>query len=210
VKDPGPGIEPARQKELFQPFSQIAPVMTRAKGGTGLGLAIVKRILDALGGSVGLDSAPGAGSTFHARFTAAPAKLADAAPVAPPSRAARLRPLRILLAEDNAVNRQVAGRMLQHLGQAPATAVDGSEAVAKVEAGAFDLVLMDIHMPGMDGLEATRRIRQAGSKVRIVALTADALVEDRAKCLAAGMDDYISKPVRLDELERVLRTAAAA
>ncbi len=211
VRDSGIGIEPARQADLFKPFSQIAPAATRASGGTGLGLAIVKRILDALGGTVDVESAAGQGSTFHARFVAPPGQLVAAAPPVEGTRG-KVHPLRILLAEDNATNRQVAVRMLGHLGQSATTANDGAEAVAAVLAQPFDLVLMDVHMPQVDGLEATRRIRaqETGRRTRIVAMTADALVEDRATCVAAGMDDYMSKPVRLADLERALREAAKA
>jgi CheY-like chemotaxis protein len=170
-----------------------------------------------MGGTISVESEPGRGSTFHAvvevEEIAAPA--APSAPprlppaVGPPPLAERL-PLRILLAEDNAVNQKVALRMLDRLGYRADLAATGVEAVAAVRSRPYDVVLMDLQMPEMDGLEATRRIRAVtpAHRPRIIAMTANAMATDREHCLAAGMDDYVSKPVRLDDLRAALERAA--
>jgi signal transduction histidine kinase len=211
VTDTGIGIPPARLGELFQPFSQIAPALTRTTGGTGLGLAILKRVVDTMGGSVGVKSQVGKGSTFTASFTAPLAAPGVAALVGAAPSSGSAHPLHILLAEDNAVNRKVATQMLARLGQQADVAVDGREALNKALASPYDLVLMDVHMPELDGLEATRQLRrlERDRHTRIVAMTADALAEDRARCLAAGMDDYIAKPVRIADMQHALAGAGA-
>jgi hypothetical protein len=201
VRDTGIGMDTAMLARLFQPFSQAEQGMTRRFGGTGLGLAISQRLAKALGGAITVESELGKGSTFTFRFTAP-----VAAPSAPVVRAtpAALRRMRILVAEDNVTNQKVLSLMLQRLGQTATVVDNGQKAVEAVLGDSFDVVLMDLHMPVMDGLEATRRIRAAGKRTRILAVTADALAGDREKCLEAGMDGYVPKPVRLEDLQRIL------
>jgi signal transduction histidine kinase/CheY-like chemotaxis protein len=211
VRDTGIGISEDDLARLFQPFSQADASTSRRFGGTGLGLAISRSLAERLGGRIWVESTPGRGSVFA--FTircreAVPASVAATQPLsleglrlaaAPPS-------LRILLAEDNEVNRKVALLMLERLGNKADVAVDGIEVLEALRRQTYDLVLMDIQMPRMDGLETTRRIREepAGRRPRIVAMTANALLGDREACLAAGMDDYLSKPMRLDDLRGAL------
>jgi CheY-like chemotaxis protein len=203
VQDTGIGLSEADRARLFVPFSQVDPSTTRRFGGTGLGLVISQAIVEAMGGRIEVESAPGVGATFSFQ-------LALGVPLAPEARAPRPEAVglrgAVLVAEDNPVNALVARLMLRGLGLEVAEVRDGQQAVEAVRARAFDLVLMDLHMPVLDGLAATRAIR-AGERghLPIVALTADALPEDRARCLAEGMDDYLSKPLRRAELEQVLR-----
>ena len=215
VRDTGIGMTAEEQGRLFEAFVQADVSTTRRYGGTGLGLTISKRLAEMMGGTLGVESAPGAGSTF--RFTLA----VPPAPVPVPSaradeEAAAPGPvpegLRVLLAEDNVVNQKVAVRMLERLGVRADVVADGLEAVEAIGRTPYDLVLMDIQMPTLDGLEATRRIRAeipSERQPRIVAMTANAMQGDRERCLDAGMDEYVSKPVRFDELRRVLRRAPA-
>jgi PAS domain S-box-containing protein len=205
VRDTGIGIPPERFDRLFQRFSQVDAGTTRAYGGTGLGLAISKRLVEAMGGRIGVASEPGKGSAFHFTVPTRPAAAAEPAAVPAP---AALPPMRILVADDNPVNQKVVVRMLERLGQRPDVVANGEEAVAAALRSDYDLVLMDIQMPVMDGMEATRRIRAArGPLPRIVALSADALPGDRDRFLAAGMDDAVAKPVRLETLAAALRAA---
>ena len=213
VRDTGIGIPTERLEQLFQPFSQLDASTARQYGGTGLGLAISKRLVELMGGAIWVESTLGVGSTFHVRLpvgdAAAPAAAAPVARAAAPASSARLaegRPLRILLAEDNQVNQKVALRMLERLGYRADLAGNGIEALAAVRRAPNDVVLMDIQMPEMDGLEATRRIRgePLGAQPRIIAMTANAMHGDRANCLAAGMDDYLAKPVRIEALSAAL------
>jgi PAS domain S-box-containing protein len=210
VADQGIGIAPVSLSKLFSPFTQADTSTTRKYGGTGLGLAIARRIVESMGGEIGVQSELGAGSTFW--FTvpfeapAGPAALpvefsavADFALAAP----ATNPPARILLAEDNPVNQKVALLQLKRLGYAADAVANGREAVHAIAAQHYDLVLMDCQMPEMDGYEATRAIRRqqnGRNKTAIVALTANARDEDRARCVAAGMDDFITKPLDLVEL----------
>jgi PAS domain S-box-containing protein len=212
VRDSGIGIAPETQAALFEPFTQADASTTRRYGGTGLGLAIARRLVEAMGGTIGVESAPGKGSTFWLTLRLARATTADApTPLPAPSdlaTGARARG-RVLVAEDNAVNRLVAVGQLESLGCAVETVEDGRQAVEAVRQGHYDLVLMDCHMPEMDGFSATRAIRDAEAaegRVRtpIVALTADALAGDREKSLAAGMDDHLTKPVTLERLDAIL------
>ena len=228
VSDTGIGILPDRMDRLFQSFSQADASISRRYGGTGLGLAISKRLAELQGGSITAESSgvPGEGSRFVVRIVAPEAPsdaiavsarraLADPTGTAPHTDGlvastvplAERHPLRILLAEDNAMNRKLAVRLLERMGYAPDVAGDGLETIAALEARPFDLVLMDVQMPELDGLEATRRIRQrwpGSTGPRIVAMTATAMAGDRELCLAAGMDDYISKPIRVAELTTAL------
>jgi signal transduction histidine kinase len=215
VQDTGIGIPADRLGRLFQPFSQGDASTARQYGGTGLGLAISKHLAELMGGTIWVESEVGRGSTFHA-VVEVEEIAAPAAPREPPSPAAGLPPLaerlplRILLAEDNAVNQKVALRLLDRLGYRADLAATGVEAVAAVRSRPYDVVLMDLQMPEMDGLEATRHIRDAAPvhRPRIIAMTANAMATDREHCLAAGMDDYVSKPVRLDDLRAALERSA--
>jgi PAS domain S-box-containing protein len=205
VTDTGIGIAPAAQQRIFLPFHQVDSSPARAYGGTGLGLAIAKRMAEGLGGEIGLRSRPGEGSAFW--FTARLARRAENAAALPAAEAEKTR-ARVLVADDNEVNRKVVASMLQGLGHEVEAVFDGREAVEACRRAAYDLVLMDCQMPEMDGWRATELIREhEGSSRRtpIVALTASAMPADRQRCLAAGMDDYLTKPVRLQILDAAVR-----
>jgi len=215
VRDTGVGIPADRLHRLFEPFSQVDASTTRLHGGTGLGLSIVRRLAGIMGGEAGVESQEGAGSTFwftvRAGVCAGPAIDAPVEPGRTISRGeeegrsgARLR---ILLAEDNAVNEKVACRTLERLGYQVGIARDGSEAVAEWERGCYDLILMDCQMPMLDGYDATREIRRreaGGSRIPIVALTAHAMKDDDRRCFAAGMDDFLTKPIDRERLRDCL------
>jgi CheY-like chemotaxis protein/HPt (histidine-containing phosphotransfer) domain-containing protein len=198
---------------LFVAFQQLDGSLVRQQGGSGLGLAISKRLTELMGGRIWVESAVGQGSTFH--FTI----LGEAA-AAPPRRLAassrldaglaRRHPLSLLLAEDHPVNRQVMVGLLAHLGYEADLASNGREVLEALERQSYDVVLMDVQMPEMDGLEVTRRIRRLAGRgqPRIIALTAHAMSGDRERCLAAGMDGYLSKPVQIAELQAALAAAS--
>ncbi|MFT7775396.1 GAF domain-containing protein [Roseateles sp.] len=216
VRDTGIGLTDEGLSRLFQSFSQADASTSRKYGGTGLGLAISRRMAELMGGRMWAESdGPGHGARFG--FTLHAAVAADvqpgprrqrSQPVAVQNLAERY-PLRILLAEDNVVNQKLALRLLQQMGYRADLAANGLEAIAAVQRQDYDLVLMDVQMPEMDGLEASRRIVAAGERPRIVAMTANAMQGDREVCLAAGMDDYLTKPIRVDELAAaLLRTTA--
>jgi signal transduction histidine kinase/ActR/RegA family two-component response regulator len=210
VQDTGIGIPPAAQTRLFQPFVQAEASTSRRFGGTGLGLAICRRLTDAMGGAIGVASREGRGSTFWVEIPFAMAAPGEIAAAVVPERfesAAGPGRARVLLVEDNATNQVVARGMLHKLGVSVDLVEDGAAAVAAVARHAYDLVFMDCHLPGMDGLEATRRIRAqepGHRRVPIVALTAAAFDEDRLRCAESGMDDFLAKPVRMMELEKTL------
>jgi len=215
VRDTGIGIAPDDQAALFRAFVQVDQSRTRRQGGTGLGLAIAKDLVGLMDGAIGCESAPGAGSLFwfevplNVRHELAPAP----APASVAAPAVDLG-LAVLLAEDNPVNQEVAREALAHLGCRVTVAADGQQALAAWRAGRFDVVLMDCRMPEMDGFDATRAIRTAERAVGrprtpIVALTANAADNDRAECLAAGMDEHMAKPFTLDQLRAVLSRRAA-
>ncbi|WP_128000882.1 ATP-binding protein [Piscinibacter defluvii] len=213
VQDTGIGIPPDKTDTVFDAFTQADASTTRRHGGSGLGLAIVKEIAELMGGTVGVESRLGEGSRFWVEL-----RLARAAgePLPTPSTWAEIGALqaRLLLAEDDLVNRMVVEEMLRGLGCEVVLAGDGEEACRALERGGYDLVFMDCHMPRVDGFEATRRIRaqEAGNArhVPIVALTADALAGDRERCLAAGMDDYLTKPVAKAQLAAAVRRWVSA
>ncbi len=216
VKDSGIGLTPEGIGKLFQSFSQADSSTTRKYGGTGLGLVISKRLAEIMGGTMGVESAgAGQGSTFRFHIKAeAVAVEATAAKSTgktgiDPQMAAR-HPLKILLAEDNVVNQKLAMRLLQQMGYRADLASNGIEAIECVARQTYDVVLMDVQMPEMDGLEASRQITskwKAHERPRIVAMTANAMQGDREACLAAGMDDYVTKPIRVDALAAALLAA---
>ncbi|MHB8118931.1 MAG: PAS domain-containing hybrid sensor histidine kinase/response regulator [Methanothrix sp.] len=211
VSDTGIGIPEEKLDRLFQSFSQIDSTTTRKYGGTGLGLAISRRLVELMGGEIWVVSQPGLGSTFHFTILAEEAEEISIPVDSCATRAKTVacrenaRSLRILLAEDNAVNQMVAIQMLKRLGYSADVAGNGLEVLQAIERQPYDVVLMDVQMPEMDGLVAAQEIRKLWPKgPRIIAITAYALKGDRERCLAAGMDDYISKPIVIEELRRVL------
>ncbi|MEQ9500343.1 MAG: ATP-binding protein [Deltaproteobacteria bacterium] len=210
VIDTGIGIEPEKIALLFRPFTQADTSTTRQFGGTGLGLAITRSLVEAMGGRVTVESEVGRGTTFLVDVSLPDAPRPPPA-VTTPERAALRRQMHVLVVDDNAVNRTVVGKMLQRYGATYDVARDGIEAVEAIEARDYDLVFMDCQMPRMDGFEATAEIRRrdGGADVRIVALTANAMPEDRRRCLDAGMDGYLAKPVRSEHIEALLERFGA-
>jgi len=216
VRDTGIGIPAAAQARLFERFFQVDNSMSRTSGGTGLGLAISARLAKRMGGEITVVSAPGAGSSF--RFNAGFAIDANPAPAGADEQggtntlpAARgERRLRILLAEDNLTNRIVSVTRLEMLGHRVDAVTSGVEALNAVQSAPYDLVLMDVMMPVMDGLAATRAIRKLGegfARLPIIALTANVFRHHQAECLAAGMDDFLGKPFTPTQLARVIERA---
>lgn len=215
VRDSGPGIAAEHQDEIFSKFYQVDSSVTRLRQGSGLGLAIVRQLARLMGGEASVESAPGKGSVFHVKVSLG--RLGGTAPQVSdqgPEAAPRPR-MRILVAEDNAVNRKVVTVMLGNLGHAVEAVTTGREAVEKLRQEDFDLVLMDIQMPDMDGLSAAREIRRPGSGVRrpdipIVALTAYAQTEDRIRSREAGMNGFLTKPITTATLGAALRAPDSA
>jgi CheY-like chemotaxis protein/anti-sigma regulatory factor (Ser/Thr protein kinase) len=208
VRDTGIGIAHDQQEHVFAAFSQADSSTTRRFGGTGLGLAICRRLVHLMGGSIGLESEPGKGSCFHflLRLPLASAAAPTDAATAPATMAA---PRQVLLAEDNPINQKLAVAMLEKWGHHVVVAGNGRQAVDLSASQPFDLILMDMQMPDMSGIEATAAIRaretaRGTPHLPIVALTASAMTGDRERCLAAGMDDYLAKPIRSNELQAVL------
>ncbi len=211
VCDTGPGIASDQLPKLFERFTQIDSRSNRRHGGTGLGLAIARRLTELLGGELAVESAPKQGSRFYFELeiaTATPSgrRLTFRTQALEEKPAQPADAVRILIVEDNEVNREVARMMLAKLGYPAETAEDGTKALELIEQQDFDLIFMDLQMPGLDGLETTRRIRTGdyATQPTIIALTANATVEDRQNCFDAGMDDFIAKPVRLESLREVL------
>jgi signal transduction histidine kinase/CheY-like chemotaxis protein len=212
VEDTGIGIEREKQAEIFEAFTQADSSTTRRYGGTGLGLAISRKLVALMKGTLELESQVGRGSTFRFAVTfpvpsatvLAPAQGTGKIPLSP-------QPLRILLAEDNAINQKVAVRLLERMGHQVHVAWDGKQAVAAVEQFEYDLVLMDCQMPEMDGYAAARAIRRLdrGRHLPIVAMTANAMAEDRQLCLESGMNDYLAKPISAQRLHELLEGCCA-
>jgi CheY-like chemotaxis protein len=202
---------------LFKPFAQADETIQRAHGGTGLGLSITRRLAELMGGNATATSEPGRGSTFRVSFRGQPAKSQPEAGVsARPSRGGDLREqlkqsnLKILLVDDHPINRQVASLFLRPFNMRIVEAVNGLEALAALARESFDIVLLDMHMPVMDGPTTIKRIRDSGQSwagVPVIALTADAMSGDRERYLAMGMNGYLSKPLAerdlLSEIARV-------
>jgi len=212
IRDTGIGIDAEGRRKLFEPFSQVDSSISRRFGGTGLGLTICKHIVEALGGEIGMRPNDDRGSTFWFDI---PAEIAETAPAAePPADVPDIAfpPLRILLVEDNAFNNRVAVRFLAELGQSATIVENGLEAVELAAREKFDLILMDLQMPLMDGIEAVHAIRfGAGpnADTMIVALTANASEEDRKRCFSVGFDGFESKPMTMDRMRAVFRQVVA-
>ncbi|MBJ6801968.1 MASE3 domain-containing protein [Geomonas propionica] len=204
VRDTGIGIPEEKRHLLFTSFSQLDDSDTRSYGGTGLGLAISKEIVERMGGTIVVEGAAGGGScfSFSVRLELVPgeAELVSTAPrpPAPPAATKGVRS-RLLVAEDDPTIRQVLGSMLGRVGYQVEFAADGAQAVEKWRQSCFDMIIMDVQMPQLDGFEATRSIREQGGRLPILAMTAHAMKQDEERCIAAGMDDYISKPIDFRE-----------
>ncbi|HUP80567.1 MAG TPA: ATP-binding protein, partial [Pirellula sp.] len=224
VIDTGEGIPEARRPRMFKAFSQVDSSTTRRFGGTGLGLSICRQLVDLMGGEIGVDSQVGIGSTFWFEIPVdivRPASQAFQIPAAKtPLELASGKPSpllntisgHILVAEDNHINQLYISELLKHLGCTYVVVSNGEEAIASLDLTRFDLILMDCQMPEMDGFAASREIRKrevaetVGRRIPIVALTANALKGDCERCLDAGMDEYLSKPVQVAQLLNVLKT----
>ena len=210
VSDPGIGIPQERVSSLFQPFAQLSPGRTRNYGGTGLGLVICKRLAEMMGGSIHVESEAGKGSTFTFRVVLRFADHFSTVPIPAyipglPRRREESVPLNVLIIEDNSVNQLVARSMVEMLGHKVNVVDSGTAAIEDVRARSYDVILTDLMMPEMDGVETARRLREIenGRKALIIALTAAATVEDRERCLAAGMDGFLAKPFTLEALRTI-------
>ena len=214
VKDTGIGLNAEFKPRMFEPFSQAHETATRTYGGTGLGLSIIKQIVDLCGGKIEVDSEPGQGSEFRILLALPKAAFREMKTVEPPRLSGASTGMRrkILVAEDNIVNQEVIAESLAKLGHDCVIADDGEAALRAVQSQNYDLVLMDLRMPNMDGFEATQAIRKAeaesgaGTHIPIVALSANAMAGDRERCLDCGMDDHLAKPFTLDGLSAKLES----
>ncbi len=211
VRDTGIGIPAEKIQSLFSPFTQADTSTTRRFGGTGLGLSISRQLVELMGGEVGVTSCEGIGSTFwfHIPFALATSTTENTDPTADTAATIAMRKGAILLVEDNPVNQLLAVAMLTKYGHHVDIAEDGEQALRLLSSHAYDLVLMDCQMPVMDGYEATRRLRASDSsalnpRIPVIAMTASALVEDQHRCFAAGMDGFISKPVKAEDLQQAI------
>lgn len=210
VTDTGIGIAEEKQLGLFQPFTQADPSIARRFGGAGLGLAICRRLTERMGGTIGLESEPGVGSRFYFSVRLQPSNQTTTAPTTDSSAHSSRRGLEVLLVDDNPVNVRVGERMLNVLGHRVVTASSGREALAHAQTTAFDVIVMDLHMPGLNGVETTQEIRGTaphGANVWIVASTADADPLAATACRMHGMNDVVTKPLTLEKLAAALRKA---
>jgi CheY-like chemotaxis protein len=216
VRDSGIGLTEESRQKLFQPFTQADASTTRKFGGTGLGLAICQKLVELMGGTIKVASKEGKGSTFsfsvHMEKCLASGSVSTAsmAGATTHNRPADAPLMRILLVEDNPVNQMVATLQLRKLGCEIEVASNGLEGLAAWQRGGHDMIFMDCEMPEMDGFEATRKIRvlenaRSLAPIPIIAMTAAAMEGDRENCLQAGMDDYLSKPVKISEIEKLIK-----
>ena len=212
VKDTGIGIPKDKMSRIFEPFTQLERTISRKRDGVGLGLAISKKLVEIMGGEIWVESVPDQGTTFYFTISAEIIQdehldLDEMSKESPVQGLSELKPLSILVAEDNPSNQKVIVTMLKQLGYRPDVVADGKEVLQALELRPYDLILMDVRMPEMDGITATQVIRklQPEEGPKIVAITAYALKGDQEKCLKAGMDDYISKPVKVEKLVEVLK-----
>ncbi|MBW1873383.1 MAG: response regulator, partial [Deltaproteobacteria bacterium] len=212
VQDTGIGIPNGKLGQIFDVFTQVDASASRPYSGTGLGLAISKQIVELMGGVVQVESQPGSGSRFWfdllLPIQSEVSLGSRSAPTAKVTTVSKSFDLKVLVVEDNDVSQEVAATILKKLGCRVELAMDGRQAIDMIAANTYDLIFMDCQMPGMDGFEATREIRRretdSSGRVRIVAMTAHALDEDRKHCIQVGMDDYIAKPATIRDFEAVL------
>ncbi len=208
MRDTGIGIPPGEQRRIFETFIQADSSTARRSGGSGLGLAISRQLVDLMGGEIGLDSEQGVGSTFWVNVPLPPApEVATPAKIDDDVRRRLRAAAHVLVVDDHAANRTVAVSRLEAMGYNACAAVSGQEALELLNQRQFDAVLMDCHMPDLDGYETTRRLRateSADRRIPVIAVTADALAETHRRCLDAGMDGYLAKPFRSAELAKAL------